>query len=72
MARQVVKGSKLILEFDAGLNEQGKQKIKRKTLAHLNKSAEIDAVLAVSQKIGKLVKAELTRTLKEDQSLITE
>ncbi|MBL7574702.1 Protein of unknown function [Peptoniphilus asaccharolyticus DSM 20463] len=72
MAKETLRSAKLRLEFNVGLGEDGKAKIKSKTLSKLNKDADVDAIKSTAGKIGKLLSTPIVKTYKITESEITE
>lgn len=64
MAQVKVVNNQLRLEFDNGLTESGKMKIKAKTFSNLRPEATDDNLLVVSQAIEGLTTKDLHKTKK--------
>ena len=70
MALALLEGTKLRLEFDAGLNDKGKPIVKAKTFSNVTKVATTEQLSQAAQAIAALCNDRLTKVERNDSTEI--
>ena len=71
MATEIKNASSLKLQFNKGLDSNGKDVIGSKTFSNLKESSSADDILAVANAIGELQKHDLYDVVKIDYTSIS-